>query len=201
MDKFSYALGMSMAQSLAQSGITNIEFDDFAAAVKDFLTGQKPALELDEANRILDEFFEKMQAAEKEKIAELSKVMKEEGEKFLAENAKKEGVVVLPSGLQYKVITEGTGRKAKATDTVNCDYEGRFISGNVFDSSYQRGHAAEFGVNQVIKGWTEALQLMPEGSKWELYIPYDLAYGEQGAGAAIPPFATLIFTVEVHKVL
>ncbi len=201
MDKISYALGMSIAQSLAQSGITDINTDDFAAAVKACISGEKPALEMDEATKILDKFFEELQAKEKEEIARFSEIMKKDGETFLAENAKKEGVVVLPSGLQYKVLTEGKGKKAGATDKVRCDYEGRFINGNVFDSSYKRGVPAEFGVNQVIKGWTEALQLMPEGSKWELYIPYDLAYGETGAQGAIPPFATLIFTVEVIAVL
>ncbi|MCQ2138662.1 MAG: FKBP-type peptidyl-prolyl cis-trans isomerase [Bacteroidales bacterium] len=201
MDKISYALGMSIAQSLAQSGITDINTDDFAAAVKACISGEKPALEMDEATKILDKFFEELQAKEKEEIERFSEIMKKDGETFLAENAKKEGVVVLPSGLQYKVLTEGKGKKAGATDKVRCDYEGRFINGNVFDSSYKRGVPAEFGVNQVIKGWTEALQLMPEGSKWELYIPYDLAYGETGAQGAIPPFATLIFTVEVIAVL
>ena len=201
MDKISYALGMSIAQSLAQSGIADINTDDFAAAVKACISGEKPALEMDEANKILDKFFEELQAKEKEEIARFSEIMKKDGETFLAENAKKEGVVVLPSGLQYKVLTEGKGKMAGATDKVRCDYEGRFINGNVFDSSYKRGVPAEFGVNQVIKGWTEALQLMPEGSKWELYIPYDLAYGETGAQGAIPPYATLIFTVEVIAVL
>ena len=201
MDKISYALGMSIAQSLAQSGITDINTDDFAAAVKACISGEKPALEMDEANKLLDKFFEELQAKEKEEIERFSEIMKKDGETFLAENAKKEGVVVLPSGLQYKVLTEGKGKRAVATDKVRCDYEGRFINGNVFDSSYKRGVPAEFGVNQVIKGWTEALQLMPEGSKWELYIPYDLAYGETGAQGAIPPFATLIFTVEVIAVL
>ena len=201
MDKISYALGMSIAQSLAQSGITDINTDDFSAAVKACISGEKPALEMDEATKILDKFFEELQAKEKEEIERFSEIMKKDGETFLAENAKKEGVVVLPSGLQYKVLTEGKGKRAVATDKVRCDYEGRFINGNVFDSSYKRGVPAEFGVNQVIKGWTEALQLMPEGSKWELYIPYDLAYGETGAQGAIPPFATLIFTVEVIAVL
>lgn len=201
MDKISYALGMSIAQSLAQSGITELNTDDFAAAVKACLAGEKPALDAAEASSILDKFFEELQASEQEKIAEYSKIVKKDGEDFLAANAKADGVVVLPSGLQYKVLKEGSGRKAGATDTVRCDYEGRFINGTVFDSSYKRGVPAEFGVNRVIKGWTEALQLMPEGSKWELYVPYDLAYGEAGAQGAIPPFATLIFTVEVIKVL
>ena len=127
--------------------------------------------------------------------------MKKEGEAFLAGNAKKEGVVVLPSGLQYKVIKEGNDKMAGKTDTVRCHYEGRFINGQIFDSSYKRGVPAEFGVNQVIKGWTEALQLMGEGAEWELYIPYDLAYGEAGAHGSIPPYSALIFKVEVIKVL
>jgi len=201
MDKVSYALGMSIAQSLAQSGVRTLNVDDFAAAIKASLAGEAPALPFDEAGKVLDEYFGELQAERAAEEAEIGEAMKKEGEEFLAQNAKAEGVVVLPSGLQYKVIKEGNDRFASATDTVRCHYEGRFINGQIFDSSYKRGVPAEFGVNQVIKGWTEALQLMGEGAEWELYIPYNLAYGETGAQGAIPPYAALVFKVEVIKVL
>ncbi len=131
----------------------------------------------------------------------MSATVRQEGEEFLAENVKKDGVKVLKSGLQYKVITEGTGKKPKATDKVKCHYEGKFLNGSKFDSSYDRNEPAVFGLNQVIAGWTEGLQLMSEGSKYELYIPYTLGYGETGAPGAIPPYSTLIFTVELLEVL
>lgn len=201
MDKLSYALGMSIASSLAQSGVTELNVEDFGAAIKASLAGEMPALDFEEAGQILDKFFKEMQEKQAAEAAKLGEAMKKEGEDFLAENAKKEGVVVLPSGLQYKVVKEGSDRMAGKTDTVRCHYEGRFINGQVFDSSYKRGVPAEFGVNQVIKGWTEALQLMGEGAEWELYIPYNLAYGEAGAHGSIPPYSALIFKVEVIKVL
>lgn len=201
MDKLSYALGMSIASSLAQSGVTELNVEDFGAAIKASLAGEMPALDFEEAGQILDNFFKEMQEKQAAEAAKLGEAMKKEGEDFLAENAKKEGVVVLPSGLQYKVVKEGSDRMAGRTDTVRCHYEGRFINGQVFDSSYKRGVPAEFGVNQVIKGWTEALQLMGEGAEWELYIPYNLAYGEAGAHGSIPPYSALIFKVEVIKVL
>ena len=134
------------------------------------------------------------------KVAHNSDTAKSEGKAFLTENGKKEEVVTLPSGLQYQVLREGNGRKPNATDQVECHYEGTLINGQVFDSSYQRGETATFGLNQVIKGWTEGLQLMQEGAKYRFFIPYNLAYGEQGAGQSIPPFATLIFDVELIKV-
>lgn len=201
MDKLSYALGMSIASSLAQSGVTELNVEDFGAAIKASLAGEMPALDFEEAGQILDKFFKEMQEKQAAEAAKLGEAMKKEGEDFLAENAKKEGVVVLPSGLQYKVVKEGSDRMAGKTDTVRCHYEGRFINGQIFDSSYKRGVPAEFGVNQVIKGWTEALQLMGEGAEWELYIPYNLAYGEAGAHGSIPPYSALIFKVEVIKVL
>ncbi|MCQ2161890.1 MAG: FKBP-type peptidyl-prolyl cis-trans isomerase [Bacteroidales bacterium] len=201
MDKLSYALGMSIASSLAQSGVTELNVEDFGAAIKASLAGEMPALDFEEAGQILDNFFKEMQEKQAAEAAKLGEAMKKEGEDFLAENAKKEGVVVLPSGLQYKVVKEGSDRMAGKTDTVRCHYEGRFINGQIFDSSYKRGVPAEFGVNQVIKGWTEALQLMGEGAEWELYIPYNLAYGEAGAHGSIPPYSALIFKVEVIKVL
>ena len=147
-----------------------------------------------DVKQIINEFFSNLQ----EQIAEENK---RAGEKFLAENAKRPGVVTLPSGLQYEVLAEGKGRKPKATDRVQCHYHGTLIDGQVFDSSIQRGTPAVFGVNQVIPGWVEALQLMPEGSRWKLYIPSGLAYGEQGAGGSIPANATLVFEVELIKIL
>lgn len=201
MDKASYAMGMSIARNLIQSGVRDIDINDFAAGLKDSMGGGEPAISYEEAGKILDEYFKKLEAEKAAEDAEIAKVMKKDGEEFLAANAGKEGVITLPDGLQYKVIKAGTGKKAGRKDTVRCHYEGRFINGQVFDSSYKRGEPAEFGVSQVIAGWTEALQLMPEGSVWELYIPYNLAYGEAGAHGAIPPCAALIFKVEVIKVL
>lgn len=193
MEKVSYALGMSIANNLMASGIKNLNTEEFVKAIKASLAGEKPAMSVVEAQQVLNDYFTKLQE-------EQTAAVKAEGEAFLAENAKKEGVVTLPSGLQYKVLNAGTGATPKASDSVECHYEGRLIDGSVFDSSYQRGETATFGVTQVIAGWVEALQLMKEGDKWQLYIPYNLAYGERGAGAQIPPYATLIFDVELVKV-
>ena len=201
MDKNSYALGMSIAHNMMSSGIRSIEFDDFAAGVKAVLTGAEPAVSFQEAGQLLDKYFAELEAEQKAQAEAMSAAMREEGEAFLKFNAEQEGVVELPSGLQYKVITEGTGKKPSATDRVQCHYEGTLIDGTVFDSSIKRGEPAVFGVNQVIKGWVEALQLMQEGAKWRLYIPYDMAYGEHGAGEMIPPFSALVFDVELIKVL
>ena len=155
---------------------------------------------LDISQTIVQEYFRKKEEKLNAERAEKGKVAKAEGEKYLAENAKKEGVTVLPSGLQYMVLKEGNGNKPKATDTVKCHYEGFLIDGTVFDSSVERGEPAEFALNQVIAGWTEGLQLMQEGAKYRFFIPYILGYGEGGAGASIPPFATLIFDVELLEV-
>ena len=201
MDKNSYALGMSIAHNMMTSGIRTIEFDDFAAGVKAVLTGSEPAVSFQEAGQLLDKYFAELEAEQKAEAAAMSAAMREEGEAFLKVNAKKEGVVVLPSGLQYKVIAEGAGKKPKATDKVKCHYEGTLLIGVKFDSSYDRGEPAVFGLNQVIAGWTEGVQLMSEGSKYEFYIPYNLAYGEHGAGEMIPPYSALIFDVELIKVL
>ena len=192
MDKVSYALGIGIGRQLAQMGATDINTDDFGQAIKDAISGR---LQLDEqeAQMIVQDFFQR-------KSEEQAKNAKAEGENFLAENGKKEGVVVLPSGLQYQVLREGNGNKPSATDQVECHYEGTLINGQVFDSSYKRGQTATFGLNQVIKGWTEGLQLMQEGAKYRFFIPYHLAYGAQGAGQNIPPYATLIFDVELVKV-
>lgn len=194
MDKFSYGLGMGIGQNLLSMGVEGMNMEDFLKGVSDILTGNKPEMSHAEAQKIVNEHFRKL-------AEEAYAINKEAGEKFLAENAKKEGVVTLPSGLQYEVIAEGNGNRPSATDRVKCHYEGTLIDGTVFDSSIKRGEPAVFGVNQVIKGWVEALQLMKEGAKWRLYIPYDMAYGENGAGEIIPPYSALIFDVELISVL
>ena len=190
MDKLSYAVGMSMASNLMNSGLKNIDVDSFVKAFNDVMNNNALSIEPQEANQILQDYFSKQQE-------EMLNKNIEEGKTFLAENSKKEGVTTLPSGLQYEVITEGSGDKPKATDSVKCHYHGTLLDGTVFDSSVQLGQPAVFGVNQVIKGWVEALQLMSVGSKWKLFIPSNLAYGEQGAGSSIEPNSTLIFEVEL----
>ncbi len=192
MDKVSYALGMSIGHQLQQMNATDLNIDDFAQAITDVFNGDAKLSDA-EAQAAVQDFFSR-------KAEEQTKAAKAEGENFLAENAKKEGVKTLPSGLQYKVLREGDGRKPSATDKVECHYEGTLINGEVFDSSYRRGETATFGLNQVIKGWTEGLQLMQEGAKYRFFIPYNLAYGEHGAGQSIPPYAALIFDVELIKV-
>lgn len=194
MDKLSYAIGLNIANNLKVSGFDKLSVEDFSEAVKAVFCGESAKMTDVEAKKVIQEYFEK---AEKEKLTKNL----EEGEKFLAENAKREGVVSLPSGLQYEVLTEGTGKKPSASDTVSCHYHGTLIDGTVFDSSVMRGQPAEFPVNGVIKGWVEALQLMSEGAKWKLFIPANLAYGERGAGQSIEPNSTLIFEVELLKVL
>ena len=194
MDKLSYALGLSMGNNFKSSGIQTLSVTDFANGVKAVYEGEKPEMTYDEAKQVINDFFTQMQR-------EVNDRNRAEGEAFLAENKKKSGVVVLPSGLQYEVLTEGKGKKPAATDRVQCHYHGTLINGEVFDSSIERGEPAVFGVSQVIPGWVEALQLMPEGSKWRLFIPSDLAYGENGAGGKIAPNSTLIFDVELFKVL
>lgn len=202
MDKLSYALGLGIGQQLKQMGLKDdLKIEDFAASIVDVLQDNELKVSNSEAQTIVQSFFQKKEAEQRAAMAEAGKVAKEEGEKFLAENAKKEGITVTKSGLQYEVITEGTGKKPKASDTVRCHYEGRLIDGTVFDSSYKRNEPADFGLQQVIAGWTEGVQLMSEGSKFRFYIPYMLAYGEGGAGGMIPPFAALIFDVELIKVL
>lgn len=194
MDKFSYGLGMGIGQNLLSMGVQDMNVEDFVKGLKDVLTGAKPEMSHSEAQTVVNEHFRKL-------AEEAYTQNKASGEAFLAENAKKEGVTVLPSGLQYEVITAGNGKKPSATDRVQCHYEGTLIDGTIFDSSIKRGEPAVFDVNQVIKGWVEALQLMQEGAKWRLYIPYDMAYGEHGAGEMIPPYSALIFDVELIKVL
>ncbi len=192
-DKVSYCLGLSIASNLLTSGVKTISMEPFVNALETAYAGKQPELSPEEANKVLQEFFGKVQAEQAEQAVAA-------GKKFLEENSKKEGVVTLESGLQYKVITAGEGEKPTAGDSVKCHYEGTLIDGTVFDSSIKRGEPAVFPVNGVIKGWTEALQLMPAGSKWKLYIPSDLAYGAQGAGNIIGPHTTLIFEVELLEI-
>lgn len=194
MDKFSYGLGMGIGQNLLSMGVKDMNIEDFIKGISDVLSGNKTELTHSEAQKVVNEHFQKL-------AEEAYSVNRNAGEKFLAENAKKESITTLPSGMQYEVIKEGNGKKPSATDRVQCHYEGTLIDGTIFDSSIKRGEPAVFGVNQVIKGWVEALQLMQEGAKWRLYIPYDMAYGEHGAGEMIPPYSALIFDVELIKVL
>ena len=194
MDKFSYAIGLGIGQNLLSMGAQGINVEDFAQAIADVLNRKETAISHNEAREIVNKYF--MELEEKMNAENIEK-----GKAFLAENAKKEGIVTLPSGLQYEVITEGNGKKPSATDKVKCHYEGTLIDGTLFDSSIKRGQPAVFGVNQVIKGWVEALQLMSEGSKWRLFIPSEFGYGAQQAGEMITPHSTLIFEVELIEVL
>lgn len=201
MDKLSYALGLGIGSQLSQMGANDLNIDDFAQAIKDVINGAELKISNQESQQIVQEFFQQQEEKQRAAAAEKGKVAKEQGENYLAENAKKEGVVVLPSGLQYQVLQEGTGKKPKATDQVKCHYEGMLVDGTMFDSSVQRGEPATFPLNGVIAGWTEGLQLMSEGAKYRFFIPYTLGYGERGAGASIPPFAALVFDVELIEVI
>lgn len=194
MNKISYALGLGIGHQLKNMGIEDFSVEDFAQSIKDVMDDKETAMTSQEAQTLLNTYFQEKQKAESAKAIS-------EGKAFLEENAKKEGVVTTKSGLQYEILTEGTGKQPKATDTVRCHYEGSLINGSVFDSSYKRGEPAEFGLSQVIPGWTEGVQLMKEGAKFRFYIPYVLGYGENGAGSSIPPYSTLIFDVELIKVL
>lgn len=199
MDKVSYALGIGIGRQLSQMGAADLNIDDFAQAIKDVIAGDLKLGDA-EAQQIVQEFFAKQEEKQKAEAAEKGKAAKQDGEKFLAENGKKEGVITTASGLQYQVLRKGNGQSPKATDTVECHYEGTLIDGTKFDSSYDRGQTATFPLNQVIAGWTEGLQLMKEGGKYRFFIPYELGYGERGAGASIPPFSTLVFDVELVSV-
>ncbi|WP_297092613.1 FKBP-type peptidyl-prolyl cis-trans isomerase [uncultured Draconibacterium sp.] len=194
LQKFSYALGMSISANLIQSGVKTVHPTAFITALQDVFSGVPPRMKPEEANQILESFMAESQAADGGKNLE-------EGKAFLTENAKKDGVIELPSGLQYEVINEGEGELPTANDQVKCHYHGTLIDGTVFDSSVERGQPATFPVNGVIQGWVEALQLMSVGSKWRLFIPSDMAYGQNGAGGAIGPNATLIFEVELLEIV
>lgn len=194
MDKISYALGLSIGNNFKASGINKLDIDSFTKAVKDVMDGAKPEMTYDEAKGVLNSFFSKLQ---EDKL----NLNKKAGEEFLAINKEKPGVVTLPSGLQYQILKKGEGSIPKATDQVTCHYHGTLIDGRVFDSSVDRGQPATFGVTQVIPGWVEALQMMPVGSKWKLFIPSNLAYGERGAGESIEPNSALIFDVEILNIV
>jgi len=201
--KFSYALGMNIATGLGanlkKQGV-EVDWNILAEGIKDTAAGGKTRLTEEESKAVLNDVQNDVRKEQQEKAKQLGDKNKADGATFLAANKSKEGVKTLPSGMQYKVVTEGTGPKPAATDTVVCNYRGTLIDGTEFDSSYKRGEPATFPVGGVIKGWTEALQLMPVGSKWQLFIPSDLAYGERGAGAEIGPDATLIFEVELISI-
>lgn len=193
MTKVSYSLGMNIVANLKQQGLDTLDEAAFAEGIKAALAGDSTLVSEEESNQVLQAYFAKLQE-------EKAKMAAKEGEAYLAENAKREGVTVTASGLQYEVITAGEGAKPLATDQVTVHYTGTTIEGKVFDSSVQRGQPATFGLNQVIAGWTEGVQLMSVGAKYKFYIPYQLAYGERGAGADIAPYAALIFEVELIKI-
>lgn len=193
MEKVSYALGLSIGNNLLGSGIKDLNTEKFIKAVKTVMAGEKPEMTYEEAKQVLDTFFHDLANKINEKNIQA-------GKDFLAKNKTQDGVVELASGLQYQILTSGSGKSPSITNRVKCHYTGMLLDGTVFDSSVQRGEPAEFGVNQVIAGWTEALQLMKEGDKWRLFIPSDMAYGARGAGNSIPPHATLIFDVELIEV-
>lgn len=201
MDKVSYALGMGIGRQLNDMGANGLDIETFALAIKDQLAGRKPVIDEVEAQQLVQNFFAEQEKKQRAAAAEKHKTVKEAGEKFLAENSQKEGVITLPSGLQYQVVEEGNGKSPKATDQVKCHYTGTLIDGTEFDSSVRRGQPATFPLNGVIKGWTEGLQHMKEGATYRFFIPYELGYGERGAGASIPPFATLIFEVQLIEVI
>lgn len=194
LDTVSYGLGVNIAENLSNQGLTELNVSALANGMEDYLSKSDLKLSKEEIGTLLNSYMQALQgkAGEKNKIA---------GEEFLAQNAKKKGIITLESGMQYEIITEGTGPIPTAANKVSTHYHGTLIDGTVFDSSVERGQPAEFGVTQVIQGWQEALQLMPVGSKWRLYIPYNLAYGDRGAGGAIGPYSALIFDIELLKIV
>ena len=198
-DKESYSLGYQFGQSLKSQGV-DINLDIYGSGIKDAFGGKEPQMSQEEIRATLTSLQQRLMAAQQKELKEKAAKNLEEGKKFLVENQKKGGIKTLPSGLQYKVLTEGSGKMPKAEDTVTVNYKGTLIDGTEFDSSYKRGQPATFQVKGVIKGWTEALQLMKQGAKWQLFIPPELAYGERGAGRDIGPNATLIFEVELISV-
>ena len=190
MEKVSYALGLSLGNNLLSSGIKSLNIEKLAKGIQDVLEQKSPEISYEEAQNVINEFFMQLQEKSSEKTIS-------EGRAFLEANGKRTEVSTLKSGLQYEILKEGNGSQPKASDKVKVHYHGTLIDGTVFDSSVRRGEPATFGVTQVIAGWVEALQLMPVGSKWKLYIPSNLAYGAQGAGQHIGPHTTLIFEVEL----
>lgn len=200
-DKLSYALGLSMGNNFRASGINEINVQDFADGVAAVFYGSEPKMTYDEAKAEIQRYFTELQAKQEEVAKKAGDENAKAGEAFLMENGKRAEVKTLPSGLQYEIIAEGEGESPKATDQVMVHYEGKLIDGTVFDSSIDRGEPATFGVTQVIPGWVEALQLMKQGAKWRLFIPSALAYGPQGAGGIIGPNQTLIFEVELLKII
>lgn len=193
MDKLSYALGLSMGNNFLSSGIKELHYEDFAAGVKAVYEGTEKQMSFDEAKKIINEYFTRLES-------EAAEANKKAGEAFLAGNAKRAGVKVTASGLQYEIIAEGEGKCPEAKDSVTVHYTGTLIDGRVFDSSVQRGEPATFGVTQVIPAWVEALQMMKPGAKWRIYCPSQIAYGPNGAGGLIGPNETLIFDIELITV-
>lgn len=198
-EKFSYALGMNIGASMRKQAVP-VDPASLSRGLRDSLAGGKTLLTEEEARAVLTQMQNDMRAKQQEKGMQESAGNKKKGEEFLAANKSKEGIVTLPSGMQYKILKQGTGPKPTASDSVVCNYRGTLLNGNEFDSSSKHGGPATFPVGGVIKGWTEALQLMPVGSKWQLFIPSDLAYGDRGAGGDIGPGATLIFEVELVSI-
>jgi len=198
-DKVSYVIGLDMGNSLKKN-MVDVDIEILEKGIKDALSGAKPLMTEQEMKQTIMALQKDLQAKQQEQVKVLAEKNKKEGEAFLAENKKKQGVITMPSGLQYKILTDGKGKSPKATDAVTVNYKGTLIDGTEFDSSYKRGQPATFTVNGVIPGWTEALQLMREGSKWKLFVPSNLAYGERGAGGPIGPNAVLIFEVELLSV-
>lgn len=194
MEKVSYALGLSLGNNLLGSGVNTLNYTQLSKGIQDVMEQKQPDMSYQEAQAVINDFFQTLQSSTSEKA-------QSEGKAFLDANGKRDEVITLASGLQYEVMTKGTGAIPKASDSVKVHYHGTLIDGNVFDSSVRRGEPATFGVTQVISGWVEALQLMPVGSKWKLFIPSDLAYGEQGAGQSIAPNSTLIFEVELLEIV
>lgn len=201
LDKISYALGLSMGNNFKASGIQQINVEDFADGVAAVFYGNQPKMTYDEAKEVIRQYFTEMEARQKEEASKLAEINEKAGKEFLDENGKRAEVKTTPSGLQYEVLKEGDGPQPASTDQVEVHYTGKLIDGTVFDSSEERGVPATFGVTQVIPGWVEALQLMKAGSRWRLFIPSQLAYGPNGAGGVIGPNATLIFDVELLKVI
>ena len=202
MDKLSYALGLGIGHQLKQMGLKGqLKIEDFAQSITDVLDDNQLQMTNAEAQVLVNAFFHEQEKKMQEQRAQAGKAELKRGRVFLENNEKRAEVTTTKSGLQYEVLTEGTGKHPKATDKVRCHYEGRLIDDTVFDSSYRRNEPAVFGLNQVIAGWTEGLQLMGEGAKYRFYIPYLLGYGESGAGEMIPPYATLVFDVELLEVI